>query len=47
MAQVQDPTFWGGNIAFWIQTLVFFISALIAIYILLGEMKLKQRNVQL
>ncbi|HAV5621350.1 TPA: DUF4760 domain-containing protein [Acinetobacter baumannii] len=34
MAQVQDPTFWGGNIAFWIQTLVFFISALFAIYTL-------------
>lgn len=31
MTQVQDPTFWGGNIAFWIQTLIFFISAVIAI----------------
>ncbi|MGR2826612.1 DUF4760 domain-containing protein [Acinetobacter sp. 1124_18A] len=34
MQQPQDFTLWGGNIAFWIQTLVFLFSAIIAIFTL-------------
>nr|WP_034672202.1 MULTISPECIES: DUF4760 domain-containing protein [Acinetobacter]EXB86872.1 hypothetical protein J538_1202 [Acinetobacter sp. 272263]MCK4089646.1 DUF4760 domain-containing protein [Acinetobacter radioresistens]TNX94289.1 DUF4760 domain-containing protein [Acinetobacter radioresistens] len=34
MAQPQEITYWGGNLAFWFQTAVFALSAVIAIFTL-------------